>query len=189
MESLDRVMIKTIEELSSRIVLQARIEEQDKQLALLREELSRRQATPGPPSRTKVLEANQKSQALPARRTSVQLASRPTYAEAAATTAPAEKSQRKASVASPTSRTSKNAKSRRPVLDTARTMSNKISDQAELTEEEVLQAKTKFADAIKPHETGSGSGKYGALKIPFTSKLTQKGRTNPEGAQTSSRSL
>ena len=88
------------------------------------------------------------------RRTSVQLTARPTYAEAAVTRAPAERHQRKTSVASRTSKASKKVKSKRPVLDTARTISIKISDKAELTKEDVLQAKTKFADAIKPHDTG-----------------------------------
>ena len=36
MESLDRVMVKMFEEFASRKVLPARIEEQDKQLSLLR---------------------------------------------------------------------------------------------------------------------------------------------------------
>jgi len=168
MDSLDRVMIKMVEELASRKVLQARAEEQEKQLSLLRQEVARLKSVQESSSEATMAEANQAGTSAPSVRRASVLLTRLTYAEAAATRAPAEPT-RKESVTSRNSKASKASrkpkpKSKRPVLDTAKIVTIMISDKADPTKEEILEAKTKFADAIKPHETGIRIRKLWVIK-------------------------
>jgi len=120
MDSLDRVMIKMVEELASRKVLQARAEEQEKQLALLRQEVARLKCVQESSSEATMAEANQAGTSAPSVRRASDLLTRLTYAEATATKAPAEPI-RKDSVASRNSKASRKPKpkTKRPVLDTA----------------------------------------------------------------------
>ena len=165
MDSLDRVMIKMVEELASRKVLQGRAEEQEKQLSLLRQEVARLKSAQESSSEATMAEANQAGTSAPSVRRASVLLTRLTYAEAAATRAPAEPTRRD-SVASRNSKASRKpkSKSKRPVLDTAKIVTIKISDKADPTKEEILEAKTKFADAIKPHATGIRIRKLWVIK-------------------------